>query len=202
MPNFIDRTGQKFNELTVIKRSANNKKQICWLCLCDCGNTVVVQGGNLGRNKNCGHNKASHGLSNTVEHRTYDWMHDRCKNPNYKRYKDYGGRGIKVCSRWSGVNGFINFLTDMGQRPSSKHSIDRINNNSNYEPNNCKWATRKEQSNNRRYNVFLTHEGITLNATQWAKRIGVSGNLIRRRLKDGWSDHDALTRPVRKIVRT
>jgi len=99
-------------------------------------------------------NKENHGLSNTVEYKAWKRMKNRCYNKNDNRYHDWGGRGIRVCDRW--INSFTNFLSDVGLRPSDKHSLDRIDNNGNYEPNNCKWSTGSEQSRNRRNSTSST----------------------------------------------
>jgi len=159
----IDLTNQKFGKLTVIKFLGDDEygnKQ--WLCKCDCGVEKSILSGSFkrGLTKSCGclHKeimkevKTTHGYANknnkSVEYLTWASMLDRCRNKNNKSYKNYGGRGIEVCDRWT--NSFENFLEDMGKRPSNKHSIDRINVNDNYEPNNCRWATTYEQSINRR----------------------------------------------------
>lgn len=124
----------------------------------------------------------------------YIWkaMKQRCFNSNNSRYKDYGGRGIKVCSEWLGENGFQNFYTDMGERPIGK-SIDRIKNNLDYCKENCKWSTPKEQSSNRRNSVFITYNGKTKTAKQWADEIGISYQTFWIRLKKGWSVERSLT---------
>lgn len=119
----------------------------------------------------------------------------RCNSPKARGYRHWGGRGIKVCDRWQGRDGFANFLADLGERPSRQHSIDRIDNNGNYEPDNCRWATSKEQANNRRDNHLIAHDGITLNATQWADRTGLKRVTIRQRLRNGWTPEEALTTP-------
>lgn len=122
-------------------------------------------------------------------------MQTRCHNPNSEDYPNYGGRGIRVCERWR--TDFAAFLADMGPRPSSRHSIDRFpNQDGNYEPGNCRWATAKEQQNNRRNNNFLTHAGLTLTITEWSLRTGLSRQTILHRLKRGQSVSRALTEPV------
>lgn len=117
-------------------------------------------------------------------------MIGRCENKNDPRFKDYGGRGIKVCERWR--HSFPNFLADMGERPPGM-SIDRYpDKNGNYEPENCRWATPKEQSNNMRRNHLLTHDGETLTVSQWADRIGLQYSTFSVRIKRGWSMQRAL----------
>lgn len=149
----INLMGQKFGRLTVIEPTEKRKGGIVWKCVCDCGNKREVSAGILrsGRAISCGcwrrKRTVKHGCSRlgfvTPEYRTWYSMKRRCLNSNNKFYKYYGGRGIIVCDRW--LNSFENFLEDMGERPNPELSIDRINNDGNYEPNNCRWATQKEQ---------------------------------------------------------
>jgi len=140
----------------------------------------------------------THGMTKTPEYRAWIDMKNRCFNPNHKRYSDYGGRGIAVCDRW--LN-FKNFLADMGSRPSSKHSLNRIDNDSDYCPDNCKWSTRVEQANNKRTNYLITIDDVTLTIAQWAKKMSISHQVIRDRLKLKWSEFDAVMIPVRQYNR-
>lgn len=121
-------------------------------------------------------------------------MIQRCHNPNNPSFVNYGGRGVKVCDRWRDVPGA--FAEDMGERPSPAHSIERIDNNGPYSPENCRWATREEQNRNTRQNVNLTHQGETLCVAQWAARLGVPAALIRDRLRLGWDTARALSEPA------
>ena len=141
----------------------------------------------------------THGMSRTPEYRAWINMKDRCFNPNNKNYLDYGGRGIAVCDRWLNLD---NFLADMGSRPTAKHSIDRIDNNADYSPKNCKWSTKAEQQNNRRYNRLITIGCVTLNIAQWTKEMGFGSGVIWDRLKIRWSEFDAVMTPVKtdKII--
>ena len=136
----------------------------------------------------------THGLSGTPEYRAWRAMKDRCFNPNYQHYSHYGGRGIGVCDRWLNLE---NFLADMGSRPSARHSLDRIDNNADYFPKNCRWSTRVEQENNKRSNRFITIGCVTLTIAQWTEKKGYGKNVIWARLELGWSDYDAVMTPVR-----
>ena len=158
----IDLTGKRFNRLTVLERTANNSHgRAMWVCRCDCGNIVTVWGGNLrnGHTQSCGclqrehASKASrlHGMTKTRIYSVWKQMRQRCLNPNHKRFNDWGGRGITVCREWQ--DSFEAFYDHVSQLPNfgeSGYSLDRINNNGNYEPGNVRWATRKEQRHNRR----------------------------------------------------
>lgn len=154
-----DLTGSKFHRLTVIERVAQDGKgPVKWLCRCNCGKEIVVESYQLttGGTKSCGCLRVEnfvgmstkHGMRKAPEYNSWDAMIQRCCNPNTKRYHYYGGRGITVCERWR--NSFENFYADMGPKPTPKHSIDRINNDGNYEPGNCRWATQSEQNFNTR----------------------------------------------------
>jgi len=124
-------------------------------------------------------------------------MKARCRNLRNPSYALYGGRGITVCERWIGPKGFQNFLSDMNRRPSQLYSLDRIDNNGNYEPSNCHWAIAERQANNRRDNRLLRlgHQSLTL--SQWARSFGLARETLAHRLKKGWSLERALTEPKR-----
>jgi len=135
-----------------------------------------------------------HGWSKTSTYGIWCKLRERCENPKNPSYPSYGGRGIFVCSRWSE---FKNFLADMGERPTPKHSLDRINNDGPYSPENCRWVgTAREQRSNCRDNRFLTHRGLKLTVSEWARRVGVDVDTLLFRLNSGWAIEDALTRPL------
>jgi hypothetical protein len=166
MPNrLIDLTNKRFTRLVVIRRVKNRGKHPYWLAKCDCGNSTTARGNHLraGDVQSCGciavergktlsirYPRDSHKGTGTPEYTAWNGMKNRCYRRKTWNYPRYGGRGIRVCKRWLGANGFVNFLADMGYRPSPAHSLDRVNNDGNYEPSNCRWATPKEQANNRR----------------------------------------------------
>ena len=161
--NFINLVGQRFGRLTVITRAASKKRwKTSWECRCECGAFVTVSAMQLrqGETRSCGclnrdaaaERQRTHGLSETPEYRVWGYIYTRCYNKSRADWPRYGGRGIMMCDRWrlgeNGASGFECFLADMGKRPSPKHSIDRINNDGDYEPMNCRWATRSEQMRN------------------------------------------------------
>jgi hypothetical protein len=148
----LDLAGQRFGKLVAVEYShTDGNRTARWLCQCDCGSQAVIRAHSLasGRAKSCGCSKRRlDGLSNTPEYKIWESMRRRCSDPKTINYKYYGGRGISVCQRWEDT--FKNFYADMGPRPSPLHSIDRKNNDGNYEPGNCGWATDLEQGANKR----------------------------------------------------
>lgn len=137
----------------------------------------------------------SHRMSKTPEYKIWAYTKARCYNKKHKNYNDYGGRGIIVCERW--LNSFKNFYEDMGKRPSDKHSIERKNNNLNYSPENCYWATRKEQANNRRSNHLIEYKGRTQTVSMWADEIGIDKKHLLIRI-NSWGIEKAFNEPIKK----
>lgn len=202
MSRIIDLTGRRFGKIVVLRREGTYhwRSGSCpsWLCKCDCGRTIVVLGPNLRRGQaSCTcifvrHGEYSRGLS--AEYRIWRGLITRCTNHRGREWPNYGGRGIRVCERWRAD--FNAFLADMGRRPTSAHSIDRIDNDGHYEPGNCRWATDTEQAANKRNNVTLTWRGRTLHLAEWARQLGIKKTTIRERLRRGWSHERALSTSV------
>ncbi len=139
--------------------------------------------------------KIKHGLTKSKIYSIWSVMKQRCYNKKDRRFKDYGGRGIFVCERWR--NSFDNFLKDMGTPPTAKHSIDRIDNNKEYSPENCRWATRMEQMANFRRNRYVSFNGKTLHVAEWTRKLGFGERTIAARLNRGWTTEAALTTPIK-----
>lgn len=201
----MDLRRQQFGKLRVIARAPREdgkQNGAYWACKCDCGNQLVVPASSLrsGVRKSCGCLKRerlgaslrTHGGSRTREFHIWSDMRARCHRPTHASYPEYGGRGIIVCDRWRvGENGqpaFACFIADMGQRPDASMSIDRIDNNGNYEPGNCRWATSSEQQSNTRRTVRIVYEGVNM---ALADAIRAAGNVVkwdvaRQRIRRGW----------------
>lgn len=206
-PRTKDLTGARFGLLTPIRveyrRCDAGHAIAVWACNCACGGYKYVPAKHLMRGavKSCGcktsewkaRNATKHGHYGSGAYRAWIEITRRCRNPNCKHWKHYGGRGIQVCDRW---REFGNFLVDMGERPSPKHEVDRIDNNGNYEPGNCRWATRLEQMANVRTNRFVTINGRTLHMSAMCREYGIQDTVVYRRLRLGWSEADAITVPL------
>lgn len=203
----LELTGRRSGRLLVVGFAELRKGQTFWNCVCDCGTKRVVVGTSLsGRTVSCGcfpkemirngihsHGAASKHSPNYRTHGIWRGMLSRCESAHGKNFKDYVQRGIKVCDEWKS---FDNFLRDMGVAPDGL-SIERIDNNGNYEPGNCRWATRKEQQNNTRSNRIVLLHGEKMTLTQVAERAGISRAVVAARLARGWSIERAIETPVR-----
>ncbi len=190
--SFIDMTGKKCDKLTVISRSDRKDYdgRYYWKCLCECGNEKEVNGRTL-RNKfpiDCGcvwkeiltKQKTTHGQTNTCLYRTWASIKNRCYNVNGQDYPDYGGRGIYVCNTWR--YSFEQFAKDMGPHPEGL-SIERVDNDGPYSPENCKWGTDAEQAKNTRRNHWIEFDGKRLILQDWARHVGISVKSLRDRIK-------------------
>lgn len=204
----VDFTGRAYGRLKVVgfaeyRPSTGRCRRAFWRCLCSCGVECIVGSGNLkkGKAQSCGcRNReivsarmTTHGMSNSPEYSVWSAVIQRCTNKKAPGYKYYGGRGVTVCDRWR--KSFEMFRADMGARPSLAHTIDRIDNDGDYTPGNCRWATSHVQHRNRSDSIMITHDGETRCAADWAKIVGLHRDVIRSRLQRGWSDADALTVP-------
>lgn len=206
--------GTRFGRLIVLRqapvkvRSNGTARQ--YVCLCDCGTEKIIASASLraGLTNSCGcmhkeqlaNRMTTHGHTKgggpwPPEYRCWHTMKQRCCNPNNPKYADYGGRGITVCDQWK--DSFENFLSDIGTKPSARHSIGRINNDGPYSPENCRWETPAEQSNNTRRNHLVTYNNRTQNLNQWAEETGIPYITLLMRLKRGWGVELALTTPVK-----
>ena len=206
-----DLSGIRFGRLVALEYAGNDvANKVLWRCGCDCGGVKVTRAENLskGSTNSCGclaneQKKAAaqmrdHEFTRTkwpVEYRAWNAMIRRCYDKKHPSFSRYAGRGITVCDDW--IDSFPTFCADMQRCPEGS-TLDRIDNASGYARNNCRWATRKEQANNRRSNTLITCNNETLNISQWSARLGVSQSTIASRLAYGWSDADTITTPVRK----
>ena len=206
MSRKIDLTGRQFGRLIVLRDTGLKDKygMSIWLCECNCGNKVKVSTKHLGKStKSCGCLRkdtnillnTKHGKSNTRLWKTWYEMKNRCNNKDDSNFYNYGGRGIKVCDDWN--NNFEHFYDwALKHGYSDALTIDRINNNGNYEPNNCRWISRAEQNNNKRNNHLLTYNGKTQNIKKWSEELGLKWSTIYSRLHQGWSIERTLSTPT------
>ena len=210
-PPLLDLSGERFGRLTAVARSPERfgrYRRTAWICRCDCGKTVRVLTADLrtGNTRSCGcffrdlqsTRKRTHGFTCGSRkprlYRIWTNMRQRCLDPNYTNAHRWGGRGITVCDEWSDFEVFRSWAVANGYADGL--SIDRIDNDGNYEPSNCRWATPKEQARNTRSTRYLTHNGVTLPAADWADRIGMTSKAVTYRIdRLGWSVARAVTTP-------
>ena len=188
------------NRLKIIEE-IHGGRFILYKCLCKCGNITIIYKGSFNRgtyscgclrtelNRKMAKKNIKHNKCDSIEYSSWKQMMSRCNNPKSTLYYRYGGRGIRVCESWKD---FRNFYKDMGKRPSKLYSIERINNNGNYEPNNCKWVTIDEQANNRSTCKYFKYNGIRKNITQWAKEFNIKPNTLVYRIKRGKTFQEAI----------
>lgn len=207
-----DLTGLKFGRWTVLERAGSNKHgRAMWRCICECGNEKAVDSRCLliGSSRSCGclnkeqqqktgiyANAATHGQSRTRLYRIWKAMKGRCENPHKQDFHLYGGRGISVCEEWHSFEPFRDWANDAGY--SDAMSIDRIDVNGNYCPENCRWATIDEQARNKRNTRFLTIDGVTKRLSQWAAEAGLTRSAMYKRISEGLSGRDLIAPSKRK----
>ena len=205
MSKIKDMTGKRVGRLVVIEKAESDKRgKARWLCQCDCGNTVVVNGDSLRNNRtnSCGclkndlssmRNK-THGMYNTKLYRVYRAMLNRCNRPKDNSYKNYGEREITVCNEWlSNFQTFYDWAISNGYKDGL--TLERKDVNKGYSPDNCCWIPKSDQSRNRRSNHPITYKGETKLLVDWSKEYGISIKLLSRRLRDGWDIERALNEP-------
>lgn len=201
-PRFKDLAGKTFGRLKVLALLECGRRTY-WNCVCECGKITSVRSDHLtsGRTVSCGcwstlsPNKGTHRMSSTPIYKIWEAMRRRCNNPQDEQFHRYGGRGIKVCQSWQ--ESFANFYADMGDIPP-KFTIERTNNDGDYEPSNCHWASRKEQARNTRRNHLVTIGNETLPLSEWAERFGLTHKqyqTIHARIMTGWNPEVALKTP-------
>ena len=203
MAKLIDLTGKRFNNLYVIERASNTKGGSArWKCKCDCGNETIVSASNLktGAVKSCGclrkvpQNK-THGLSKSQLYRMWISMIYRCENPKHNAYKYYGAKGITVCEEWHDFSAFKKWADET--KPFKDATVDRIDNNKGYSPDNCRWADMSTQANNRSSNLEITYNGETHNLREWSEMLNLDYKRVHNRMnKLGWSFEKAVSTPV------
>ena len=200
-----DLTGLKFGRLTVIERAPSKGKDTRWRCKCDCGNEVVVRGNDLkrGATQSCGclhrgGNHKTHGMTNTNIYRTWKGIKDRCFKPNSTSYKNYGGRGITMFPAWiEDFQAFYDYVSKLPHFGEVGYSLDRINNDGDYEPGNVRWADQKTQNRNTRRNHIVEYQGQKMTLTEAAEKSKISVQSLRGRIQRGETG-EMLFRPVRK----
>ncbi len=204
--NVKDMRGKRFGRLAVLgyASSRGSSQSAYWCCVCDCGQKATIRGQSLrsGETKSCGclnqemrHlSNRKHGLYGIPEYWVWHSAKDRCCNPNDAKFKHYGDRGIQMCQEWH--DSFATFIADMGRRPKGRYTLDRIDNDGNYEPGNCRWATYAEQSRNNRRTRLLPFQGETHCLTDWANKLGMKRVTLHSRLSRGWSLESSLMAPL------
>jgi hypothetical protein len=215
--------GQRFGRLTALEQLADYvahsgyRKQM-WRCQCDCGSIVEAvraDGLQMGSSQSCGclqreltvQRSTTHGHSKrgqqTLEYTAWACMMSRCYQPSADNYVRYGGRGVTVCDRWktNAGGGFENFLSDMGEHPGKGYTLDRIDTNGNYEPSNCKWSTKKEQTKNRSNTRLVVYQGETMTLEEASTKSGIGYFILHNRIKRGWPE-ERLFAPVRPYQRS
>ncbi len=200
---FLDVTGRVFGRLYVMNPIIEEKFPIKFLCKCECGKTISTTSSRLlnGNTRSCGCYRTelflkkitTHGKYGTKVYETWHGMKTRCLNSKDPSFKWYGARGIKICDRWMR---FENFYQDMGE-PSKGMTLDRIDNNGNYGPGNCRWVSFEENNNNKRNNVLIEFNGEKKTISQWSRKMKIKRNILTYRLMAGWSIDDCFHKKTR-----
>lgn len=210
--SYNPQSGDRYNNFVLVSFHERRKSQVRWLCLCDCGKMGIYILDNLRRDhtQSCGcvrkikstHRMTTHGDSKgrATEYSCWLNMRNRCYYKPHKDYSNYGGRGIVVCDRWR--NSYQDFLGDMGRKPSSDHSIDRIDVNGSYEPSNCRWTMINEQARNKRRAFFVNYTNEKRLLKDVCKERAVSYHMVHGRLKHGWELERALHEPSSRHIHT
>lgn len=214
--NFIDLSGKRFGRLTVINvADRTTSGTIRWDCVCDCGGrtkatTSSLRNGNVTSCGCYGRERAAarmakrsktHGWSKTKLYKKWRSMLDRCEDCSNKKYRIYGARGVRVCDDWHRFEPFLEWALMSGYSESAERgnlTLDRVDTNGNYEPDNCRFISTAAQNRNKRTNVMVSHNGKTMTAAEWSRELGGSRNLVSRRLSNGWDKETAVTTPVHK----
>lgn len=201
--------GERFGRLVVAEILPGKNGHTVLRCRCDCGSECTPRQDHIlnGRTKSCGcynrevakSNNTTHGKSDSKPYNSWVSMKARCENEGNTEYSRYGARGIKVCERWR--NSFAEFWKDMGSTYRDGMSIDRIDVNGDYCPENCRWATPVEQANNKRNNFYISRNGETKSLAEWCRICGLRYKSVHARIKAGWDIETALSTPIRKCVR-
>lgn len=209
MERYVDRTGQRLGRLIIsefvgYRTSGRGVRRAMWRCVCDCGGETTISSKTIAAKsaKSCGclqketvsRATTTHGKSRTRLYKVWTAMKSRCHHEGDPQYHHYGGRGIHVCDRWR--QSFENFEHDVGERPSSKHSLDRIDNDKGYEPGNIRWATARQQLLNRRKSIKYEYEGEMLSCREISERSGMKYMTLHQRLKKGMTAYEAVNTPL------
>ena len=191
-----DLQGQRFGKLLVLEEDGRIGTNVAWKCRCDCGNITRVKANSLlsGNSRSCGCGRieaiTTHNQTGTPLFNVWRNIKERCTNENYRSYDNYGGRGIQICEEWQEFENFCKWAMENGYKKGL--SIDRIDVNGNYEPNNCRWVTAKAQARNRRNTVFIIFNGVRKSISDWADELNVPKNTLYGRYSRGWSPKEIL----------
>lgn len=199
-----DLTGERFGQLLVLSRAENKGRRVMWLCQCDCGKQTTVQANHLrdGSTSSCG--RCADARNSRLYTSVWNKIFQRCYNQNNPDYRNYGGRGVKVCDEWHSYTAFRDWAVANGYDESAPYGVctlDRMDVNGDYSPDNCRFVGLKEQCRNKQYNHFITYRGERKTVAEWAEITGISASALYNRFNRGWSVERAFTQPVREVIR-